>query len=299
MKLARLNFPKSQIYLLAKRNNLELVKNIDFIDYFLEYKMNVFSGYQGSFRLAKLFTAENIDTVVALNPKKEFHLASFLAGVKLRVGYQRKWGFCLNRKIKDEKFSEAKHEVEYNIDLLKLICNKTDILDVDLNIDASNCLEGKIGLNLDKDEKLFVIHPFTSDRLKKIDIVFWQKLIREIKTNFQQKIVIIGSQEEKPEAKMLASQLLVDDITGNLSLPELATFFKKYCQVFIGLDSGPLHLASLLKLPVVGLFKTTNPVRWGPFNTESLVVEENNLDSFLNRVPSIVDFSRQAGNKNR
>jgi len=291
IKLVKANFPESKIYLLAQKNNLELVKNIDFVDYFLEYNSECFSGYKGAFRLAKLFKTENIDTVVILNPKKEFHLASILAKIKVRIGYQRKWGFCLNRKIKDEKFSESKHEVEYNIDLVNLICENTYIPDVDLKVDECfnlDCLSGK--LIIGKDEKLFVIHPFTSDRVKKIDILFWQKLITEIRKNFQEKIVIIGSQDEKQQAEVLAMQLSVDNITGSLSLYNLALFLKKYCRTFIGLDSGPLHLASLLKLPVVGLFKTTNPVRWGPFNTQCLVVGERKLDEFLGKIPGIVSF---------
>jgi ADP-heptose:LPS heptosyltransferase len=105
IKLVRINYPQSKIYLLARKENIKLIKDIYFIDYFLEYKEDIFESYKGAFELSNsILKKENIDCVISLNPKKAFHFASFLAKVPLRVGYDRKWGFCLNRKIKDKKY---------------------------------------------------------------------------------------------------------------------------------------------------------------------------------------------------
>ena len=38
-------------------------------------------------------------------------------------------------------------------------------------------------------------------------------------------------------------------------------------RLFIGGDTGPMHLAAALKVPVVGIFGPTNPARNGPFGT--------------------------------
>jgi heptosyltransferase-1 len=43
-------------------------------------------------------------------------------------------------------------------------------------------------------------------------------------------------------------------------------------RLFIGGDTGPMHLAAALKIPVVGIFGPTNPVRNGPFATQSVVL---------------------------
>jgi heptosyltransferase-1 len=43
-------------------------------------------------------------------------------------------------------------------------------------------------------------------------------------------------------------------------------------RLFIGGDTGPLHLAAALGIPVVGLFGPTDPVRTGPFGTKSVVL---------------------------
>jgi heptosyltransferase I len=42
--------------------------------------------------------------------------------------------------------------------------------------------------------------------------------------------------------------------------------------IFIGGDTGPMHLAAALRIPVVGIFGPTNPMRNGPFGTRSAVL---------------------------
>jgi heptosyltransferase-1 len=42
--------------------------------------------------------------------------------------------------------------------------------------------------------------------------------------------------------------------------------------LFIGGDTGPMHLAAALGVPVVGLFGPTNPERNGPWGTRSMVL---------------------------
>jgi heptosyltransferase-1 len=42
--------------------------------------------------------------------------------------------------------------------------------------------------------------------------------------------------------------------------------------LFIGGDTGPLHLAAALQIPVVGIYGPTNPARNGPYGTRALVL---------------------------
>jgi len=41
-------------------------------------------------------------------------------------------------------------------------------------------------------------------------------------------------------------------------------------RLFVGGDTGPLHLAAALKIPVVGLFGPTDPARTGAFGTKAV-----------------------------
>jgi heptosyltransferase I len=45
-----------------------------------------------------------------------------------------------------------------------------------------------------------------------------------------------------------------------------------HAKLFIGGDTGPLHLAAALNIPVVGIYGPTNPARNGPYGTRSIVL---------------------------
>ena len=55
------------------------------------------------------------------------------------------------------------------------------------------------------------------------------------------------------------------------SISELIALTRR-SSLFIGGDTGPMHLAAALQIPVVGIFGPTNPARNGPFATRSIVL---------------------------
>jgi len=57
----------------------------------------------------------------------------------------------------------------------------------------------------------------------------------------------------------------------NCSITELISITRR-AALFIGGDTGPMHLAAALNIPVVAIFGPTNPARNGPFGTRSIVL---------------------------
>jgi ADP-heptose:LPS heptosyltransferase len=228
--------------------------------------------------------------MICLNPKKEFHLASFLAKVPLRLGYDRKWGFCLNKKIEDKKFLADKHEIEYNIDLVKLICKNVFTPEIELPVDSRDSLVF-LKEEIDLGKKYIIFHPFTSNPAKSIENVFWRQLAKEIENKCKGDILIIGSKEEREESMDFAKQINAKNLAGQLSLRNLTALLKYNCSVFIGLDSGPMHLAALLHKPIAGLFTVSNPKRWGPFYPNSLVIKIPTTDYLMCKIEDIVKFT--------
>jgi heptosyltransferase-1 len=55
------------------------------------------------------------------------------------------------------------------------------------------------------------------------------------------------------------------------SISELIALTRR-ARLLIGGDTGPLHLAAALRIPVVAIFGPTNPARNGPFGTPSIVL---------------------------
>jgi heptosyltransferase-1 len=83
-------------------------------------------------------------------------------------------------------------------------------------------------------------------------------------------IVNFGPGEEKLAQKVQqtsggAAELISCSIGELIALTQRA-------KLFIGGDTGPLHLAAALKIPVVAIFGPTDPARNGPFGTRSVVL---------------------------
>jgi heptosyltransferase-1 len=55
------------------------------------------------------------------------------------------------------------------------------------------------------------------------------------------------------------------------SVSELIALTRR-ARLFIGGDTGPMHMAAALNIPVVAIFGPTNPARNGPFGTRSIVL---------------------------
>ena len=64
-------------------------------------------------------------------------------------------------------------------------------------------------------------------------------------------------------------------------LPALVTNLKNLaavinrCQLFISNDSGPMHMAAALKIPVVCLFGPSDATRWHPWETSYTLVRKD------------------------
>jgi heptosyltransferase-1 len=57
----------------------------------------------------------------------------------------------------------------------------------------------------------------------------------------------------------------------SFSISELVALTRR-ARLFVGGDTGPMHLAAALRVPVVAIFGPTDPVRNGPFGTRNIVL---------------------------
>ncbi len=213
------------------------------------------------------------DTAIILNPHKVLHLACFFAGIPLRAGYDRKWGFLLSRKIQDRRDEGSKHEIQYTHDLLKLLEIDQPVRGPHLPVNkkADESMMNKMAeKGIFSDIKLIIVHPGSSNPSKIWPRDNYVKLIRKIKKELSANVIIVGSVKEKGLSERIISEAgaAITDLTGELSLKELAALLKK-CDIFIGNDTGPMHMAAALGVPVIAVFGRnipgTGPVRWRPW----------------------------------
>jgi heptosyltransferase I len=64
---------------------------------------------------------------------------------------------------------------------------------------------------------------------------------------------------------------------GRLSLTESIALIKR-ASAYVGVDTGPMHIAAMVGTPVVALFGPTHPERVGPYGVRHAVIRAENLD---------------------
>jgi heptosyltransferase-2 len=54
------------------------------------------------------------------------------------------------------------------------------------------------------------------------------------------------------------------NLAGRTNIHETAALLER-CDLFVGNDSGPMHIAALMGVPVVAIFGPSNSRAWGPY----------------------------------
>jgi len=87
--------------------------------------------------------------------------------------------------------------------------------------------------------------------------------------------ILTGAPGEEGEAEAVQPSLdnPIPSLVGKCSLLELAAVMEKAVALITG-DTGPMHVAVSVGLPVVALFGPANPVRTGPYSPSAVVLQK-------------------------
>lgn len=90
-------------------------------------------------------------------------------------------------------------------------------------------------------------------------------------------LITFGPGEESLAEEVAASSESGSAIPFRCSLEEFVALARG-ARVFVGGDTGPLHLAAAAGTPIVGLYGPTSPLRNGPFDPRDRTIGRNDID---------------------
>lgn len=114
-----------------------------------------------------------------------------------------------------------------------------------------------------KDLRIGLIPGSENNPAKRWPVDHWRALVESMPT---ERFVIFGTPNDAPIGQAVAAGFdsnRVENLTGQTDLAHLAAQLQN-CRLLVTNDTGGMHLANALGIPLVGLFGPTNPVRTGP-----------------------------------
>ncbi|MAI29579.1 MAG: hypothetical protein CMP38_05155 [Rickettsiales bacterium] len=128
-----------------------------------------------------------------------------------------------------------------------------------------------------KNKKLIMVAPSANWIGKTWPIHNFCSLLQKLSknTNFKNSyFIIVGPENEKSSINDLLKlkNLPIFDLVGKTDLSEIFLIMKK-SKLFIGNDSGLMHLSALAEIPTVGLFGPSDSNRYHPWGEKTLAIK--------------------------
>lgn len=185
---------------------------------------------------------------------------SFFSGAKIRIGYKES-GFSFLHTKKISRPLRKFHEVDK---LFFLLGNEKNYSEKDkrpeIYFDESKILNIRNEINELKN--FFVIAPSSLWETKRMPSEKFTLLIRKILQNLNNKIILVGSKQDKNLAdeilKNFPNEKKILDFTGKTNLIELAYLISK-SKLIVSNDSSPIHFASAFNIPTIMIYGATIP----------------------------------------
>lgn len=307
-------YPKSVLYCHLRSYTLPLINDFSYID-----KTVVDENFTTVFSLAKCIKKEKVDVAIIVHPSFKAIFATWLAGVKMRIGRASNlWQIMLNIRLLQKRSRNLKHELEYNLDLLLPLFSKfrsySDICDsFDSNFSPEKILsafyenlcnlkEGWLKVSeryvikakdilcksgLKDTDKLVVIHPTHGGSAINMSIGKYREIIEKLIEIDNDIIVVVTLGKNEQNVIYNLPPPIEGKYTILTDIYDLAEYMGivYHSKVFVGGSTGPTHIASAMGKNTIALYPllpSTTYKRWGPIGKNVIIITPTNIECMKN-----------------
>lgn len=258
----RAGFPGAQITAVVRPALTSLLRSSDLVDSIIE---RVRGGLLSKARLIWRLRREKFHIAVSFSQAEECVLLSRFSGAAVRAGFSG-GHFASAFTIRTEKVGPP--STMNNLRLVGAIgcpvVQDTYVGLIKLNQeDLNNAQEllREAGASLDR--PLVVLGPGTSRRrtIKEWSSERFAAVADHLATNNGAQVAILGASSD-PQIQA-AARVPVADLSGRTTLRQAAAILKR-ATLFVGVDSGLMHLAAAMATPCVAIFGPSDPNLTGP-----------------------------------
>ena len=280
VRAIRKQFPNTHVSLLAKPWVTPVFENSEHLDQLLIYDdKGRHKGLFGKFRLARDLKKYDFDAAILLQNAFEAALITFLAGIPIRIGYNTDARqLLLTHAISCTNEIKKEHQTKYYLNILSGIGMDAGDRDLYLRLRQQDRLQAEKTLmkqGISGDFKWVGINPSaTFGPAKQWPIDRYARLADLILEHTNARVIVFGGPQDRRLGKDISRKMRHRpiDLSGRTTLGEAMALIER-CALFITNDSGLMHVAAALDVPLIAIFGSTNSTTTGPLSSNSRVVQ--------------------------
>ena len=214
----------------------------------------------------------HFDMAFVLDRSPMMTLLPWLAGIPRRIGPDSLGrGFSLTDRVPvSSSPTHLQHQAEIYLDLARAI--HLPVSTPQMHFEPTEAERQTVLPKTGRRIALFVgggSNPGMELTVKRWPLERYQQLAQRLIKELHTQILLIGGESDvalnqQLQNELHASDSMVINLTGKTSLGELAAQLEQ-CDLFIGNDSSPMHLAAAVHIPVIAIFGPTSPQEYGPY----------------------------------
>lgn len=270
--------PDAHITLLTTSHSAPIITGTNLVDEIITFDKKLFNGSYAFFQpanLRRVFDLQkgHFDTVIFFHHftlklgTLKFAMIALASGAKHRIGLDNGNGWFLTQKLPDAGFG-AKHQAQYWLDLIALLGASPTPRPSSVSVKSSG-----VSSELSRQKtahKTIVIHPGSGgySLARRWDASRFAALADKLHQRYQAQIILVGSANDGVVDVKTSMSFTPLDLSGKTTLTELAGIIQS-ADLFIGADSGIMHLAASVGTPLVAIFGPSNADAWGTWTPTS------------------------------
>jgi len=280
------NYPDVEITLLGTPRVHDIFQFSPRIDRLLIYeKDGEHSGIRGFFQLVRDLRQYNFDAVVLLSPRFMPALVSRLAGIPIRAGaIAAGRGSLLTHGVHETLAVVKKHKVDMYMRLMLSFGLRSGSYDLELYLfgDQIDAMKARVSsladIKVGEQPLVGFIPGATYAPSKRWPVERYAELAQLICRDPQARIILFGSKAERANCSEIIAQSgaaapKMLNMAGTARLIETIALLGE-CDVLVTSDSGLMHAATALQVPLVALFGATDPQCSGPYSENAVVLNK-------------------------
>ena len=298
LRAVRTRFPDARIAIVARPYVAEMYRGQEICDELIGYdRKGTHAGVSGRERLAQELRTQNFDVALLLQNAFDAAWLAWRAGIRQRIGYARDGrSILLTKKIAVPGPGEIPpHEQFYYLELLR----RAGWIE---SLTGDNHVHLRVGKEQGQRAEESLMVAGARRGVPRIAIgagasygsaKCWPperfaEFVNRFRQHTDADVILFGTAAEETVCEAIAAGIKGRSLSlvGKTAIADLPALLSR-CQLFVGNDSGAMHVAAAVGLPIVAIFGPTDPHGTAPITPLCTVVQEKPYCSpcFLRRCP--------------